>query len=72
MLETLMLKLALTLMFGLVGWAGAVVAIGLVTAAARAVIDTPQLAWANDNMASLALALTATAYAWLRYRPARA
>lgn len=70
LIETLMLKAALTLMFGLVGWAGAVVFIGLATAAARNIVASPAVTWADENAAMLALFLTTLGYVWLKLRPA--
>lgn len=70
LIETLMLKAALTLMLGLVGWAGAVVFIGLATAAARNVVASPAVTWADENAAILALFLTTLGYVWLKLRPA--
>ncbi len=68
LIETVLLRLALLMLFGLIAWAGSIVAIGIVTGAARAVISTPALDWANDNAALLALFLAALSYGLLLVR----
>lgn len=69
-IETLLLRAALMLLFGLIAWAAAVVGIGLVTSAARAVIEAPALTWADENTAMLAFFVATLGYGWLRLRPA--
>ncbi|SHF27349.1 hypothetical protein SAMN02745157_2070 [Kaistia soli DSM 19436] len=68
-LQTLLLRGAILVLFGLIAWAGSVVAIGLAVGAARAMVSLPALDWANENAAILALFLTTFGYAMLLVRP---
>ncbi|MBZ9937590.1 hypothetical protein LB518_14900 [Mesorhizobium sp. BR1-1-16] len=69
-LQTLLLRGAIFALFGLIAWAGSVVAIGLVVGAARTMVSVPALDWANENAAILAAFLATFAYAALFVRPA--
>ena len=69
-IETVLLRVALFLLFGLIAWAGSIVAIGLVTGAARTMVSTPALDWASENAALLALFLATLSYGVLFIRQA--
>ncbi len=68
LIETVLLRAALFVLFGLITWAGSIVAIGIVTGAARSMVSMPALDWANDNAALLALFLATLSYGLLLVR----
>ncbi len=70
LIETVLMRVAMLLIFGLIAWAGSTVAIGLVIGAARTITSAPAIDWAEENAALLALFLASLGYGRLLVRPA--
>ncbi len=70
LIETVLMRVAMLLLFGLIAWAGSTVAIGLAIGAARTMTSMPAIDWAEENAALLALFLAGLGYGLLLVRPA--